>query len=461
MDYRRKIIASSPHLASASGAIATFSDGTDLPLNSISVDINPIQDLHGQNAPYPAGGGKNLLDPSLLKDQAAWNTILLNVKANTKYTMSTDKPSNDLYTYFNNTGTQGGSSSNAVISVHPVTITSTSEGYVYVTQRRASGNDSFQNYHFQIEEGETATAYAPYSNICPISGWTGCEVNRTGINVWDEEWEICGINWSTFIFTPAATGRFTSKNYIPVVPNNTYYANLDTRNTVIAGYTDASGSGGRSIPVNNHTDKLFTVPSDVKFIKFGVNNYGATYNHDISINYPSTDHSYHPYTGTSITISLGQTVYGGKLNVISGVLTLNKGYAEFDGSNDETWEVQNNAFVTNVSGIYNQSSTASTKIVLNSNIFKPLGIIYRGSASDNSIFKTVGLNEQIGIRYDALNNDVPSWRTFLSNNHLQVPFELATPQTYQLDPQTVRSLVGQNNIFADTGNVALDYWAHP
>ena len=42
----------------ASGSIASFSDGADnLPLKSLVVNINPVQDLHGQESPYPAGGG--------------------------------------------------------------------------------------------------------------------------------------------------------------------------------------------------------------------------------------------------------------------------------------------------------------------------------------------------------------------------------------------------------------------
>jgi len=32
----------------------------------------------------------------------------------------------------------------------------------------------------QLESGSTATSYSPYSNICPISGWTGCEVKHSG-----------------------------------------------------------------------------------------------------------------------------------------------------------------------------------------------------------------------------------------------------------------------------------------
>ena len=46
----------------ASGAIATFPDGADgIPIKQLSVAIEPVQDLHGYENPWPAGGGKNLL----------------------------------------------------------------------------------------------------------------------------------------------------------------------------------------------------------------------------------------------------------------------------------------------------------------------------------------------------------------------------------------------------------------
>ena len=51
MDYRRKIIANSPHLKSASGAVATFSDGEDLPLENLVVDIEPVQSGTGDPSP--------------------------------------------------------------------------------------------------------------------------------------------------------------------------------------------------------------------------------------------------------------------------------------------------------------------------------------------------------------------------------------------------------------------------
>lgn len=41
----------------------------------------------------------------------------------------------------------------------------------------------------------------------------------------------------------------------------------------------------------------------------------------------------------------------------------------------------------------------------------------------------------------------------------QVVYELATPVTYQLTPQEIQTLKGANNIWADTGDVTVEYLA--
>ena len=47
----------------ASGTIASFGDGADdIPVKNLAVNIEPIQDLHGYENPWPAGGGINIWD---------------------------------------------------------------------------------------------------------------------------------------------------------------------------------------------------------------------------------------------------------------------------------------------------------------------------------------------------------------------------------------------------------------
>jgi hypothetical protein len=53
--------------------------------------------------------------------------------------------------------------------------------------------------------------------------------------------------------------------------------------------------------------------------------------------------------------------------------------------------------------------------------------------------------------------DATAFKTAM--NGAQVVYELATPQTYQLTPTIIKSLQGDNNFFASTGEVIkLQYW---
>jgi hypothetical protein len=47
----------------------------------------------------------------------------------------------------------------------------------------------------------------------------------------------------------------------------------------------------------------------------------------------------------------------------------------------------------------------------------------------------------------------------MSDNNVQVVYPLATPLTVQLTPSQMQTLLGTNHIFADTGDVAVEYLA--
>ena len=51
--------------------------------------------------------------------------------------------------------------------------------------------------------------------------------------------------------------------------------------------------------------------------------------------------------------------------------------------------------------------------------------------------------------------DPATFKSAMSGQNIVYP--LATPQTYQLTPTEVKTLLGDNNIFADCGDVAIEY----
>ena len=65
-------------------------------------------------------------------------------------------------------------------------------------------------------------------NIRPISGWDEAVVNVTGINIWDEEWEVGSIADSDG--QNATNNNYRrSKNYISVKANKKYYFNVPNK----------------------------------------------------------------------------------------------------------------------------------------------------------------------------------------------------------------------------------------
>ena len=112
-----------------------------------------------------------------------------------------------------------------------------------------------------------------------------------------------------------------------------------------------------------------------------------------------TDEAHEPYQGDTYDIPLASagTVYGGALDAVSGVLTVTHGYIES----------------------YIGQTLPSTWI------------------SDRDVY-VEGARPTTGA---------------------QVVYQLATPLTYQLSAQEIKSLLGINNVWSDAGDVDVEYRA--
>lgn len=349
MEYRRRIIASSPHPSHAEGAVASFPDGTDLPLKSLIVNIDPVQSGSGDPSP---------------------------------------------------------------------------------------------------------------TNIRPIGGWDAVVVHDTGINLWDEEWELGEINTNTGV-NGTSTTRSRSKNYIPIVPTESYYCHgtaamylfFYDKDKNYLGFNGTNRVNRVITPAELVNAKDSSVSfSSAKFMRF---RYDTTSAEGVSINYPSTDHDYHPYTGTSLTVQLGRTVYGCTLNPLTGELVVDRAMVDLGTL---TWTYSNRFFRANPNPEYKRPSSQRSTINALCTIYKNTTWNDVGSGDNEYAFSSAVTKPEVIIKNSSY-TDATAFKTAMSG--VMLCYELAEPITYTLDPQTVRSLVGNNNIFADTGNVALEYWAHP
>lgn len=164
----------------ATGNPATFNTNVAKPME-LTVEMNPVQDLHGQSNPYPPGGGKNLFDADnasgtwvntsdqvITADSAKSNTI--SVESGTTLTISCDVSAGNgkvyMIAYLDSsdavlsrnvttsgnslTATAGSGATKAIVGVYDIDVTTAK---------------------VQVEIGSSATSWVPFSNICPISGW--------------------------------------------------------------------------------------------------------------------------------------------------------------------------------------------------------------------------------------------------------------------------------------------------
>lgn len=177
--------------------VASFDDAMNAPLYDLDIDINPVQDLHGYDYPWVGGAGKNKLNgadvttSNLSNWEIDWNesTNTLTITHKTSYTSGTPSLMLNLAvgTYVTSFASQTKTASislyvNGVYTdvLRNGTTFSVESGNSYEVRFVADEGTSNVITKFQIESGSTATSYAPYSNICPISGWTAANVTACG-----------------------------------------------------------------------------------------------------------------------------------------------------------------------------------------------------------------------------------------------------------------------------------------
>lgn len=290
-----------------------------------------------------------------------------------------------------------------------------------------------------IEPVQSGSGDPSPSNIRPISGWTEAKVTRCGKN-------ICNIGSVSFT-------RY--ERYTLLLPPGTYtlssaITSTDTDgNDCYFGIYDASDSLliGARLTRNDRTSHTFTLSSNSSYIiLYAGHNSSQSVGDDatwanVQIEVGSTATTYEPYNGTTYTIDLDGTRYGGTLDVTSGVLTVEKLMIDLGSL---VWVIDdrfaNHQFYTNaLSDIdYNKNVLCSS--------YKP--VIASWSANVN---ETIGITSTGQIL--CVDNNYATASDFrTAMNGVQLVHELATPQTYQLTPVQVTTLL-QNNIFADCGQI--------
>lgn len=518
MASRRRLMAMAPFPAEKSGELVSFNSKLKFPLKNCLVHIEPVQDLHGYDHPWPAGGGKNKC-PGVSKDQTAFGLTI---------TENPDRSFKVVGTYNRNTSTPFYSSEYAItLPAGDYILSGTPENDlgIYLRPRIPNGNYiSLPNGRFTLAEETTVqfvmfvptgasgvvlpssgllfepmvrlasekdATFAPYENICPITGWNGVKVTRTGKNLLGGDALALAIkngasDWNIYPddrrirFSGASDTKPPFSNGLKFKENTqytfimTFYKTSVTHSNMVVRYTDGSYN---YIP--NHSSDLNAKETLVLVTKAGktikgfekVNAGGYThlyYDESGIFEGVLTADDFVPYKGESYDITFpteAGMVYGGTLNVKTGELAVDMVTATISSDN-----------ILPGGKAYCRYKVGPLEYVGNYSKGQYCNVLpwfegAAGSLPEGSfkVFDSAAYNMAHAILcFDGCRGSNTSETRNLNiaklqeleeaGTPMQVCFGLATPIVYHLTPIEITALLGQNNLLADSGVTDVTYW---
>lgn len=173
----------------------------------------------------------------------------------------------------------------------------------------------------------------------------------------------------------------------------------------------------------------------------------------------ATADDFEAYSGTTCTVSFGSagTVYGGSIDVTTGVLTIDHQMFLFDGSDTSNWTVNANNYFQRLRPTgFSETTSVSWPKKFYSNALETT--TRSGSAGNIQFNSFYAGSTYLAVRIDSFNQDLTTFQNFLTNTGLQILVPIAE-QTVQLTPTEVQMLLGTNNVWSDTGDTTLTYKA--
>lgn len=315
-----------------------------------------------------------------------------------------------------------------------------------------------------IEPSQSGSGDPSPDNVRPISGWDEVKTVRAGKNIFDFP-----------TFAEITTSPLVANYYswaIKVNPSTTYYLHSD----VINGY-DPSGKYAYVLVTNDPTENsnflsivhhyngiangsITSSSGGYIYLRANSSITEAKWNDMVAniqtqLEVGATYTGYEPYTAETYTTSLPSTVYGGTLDVVSGELVVDKKGVIYNGSENWRMETQagtQNFYVARPSDDKALADVTADNMLCNVCVIDKMNFI-AGHMRVTSGYYNFLLGSALGI------TTVDGFKTWLASNNITVVYELANPTTIQLTPTEVKSLLGSNNIWADSGTVEVEYRA--
>lgn len=323
----------------------------------------------------------------------------------------------------------------------------------------------------QIVPKQSGSGDPSPSNVRPISGTDTVNVVRCGKNLINSTISSQTINGITVtVNNGVVTLNGTASSQVALIVGTARL--MEGKRYIISGMPSTSASnkyflnlapspstGGSD--ANYYISTIITPISDLTetiriYVKSGQTVNNLVFEPMIRLA-EDTDETYQPFSGyDTYPIPLGQTVYGGTLDVVSGVLTniwttVDLGSLNWQGSNGVFYVSNFNGYAPLNDYTYLADARCSSfKLMTRQELYT--------STNDNafSIHKTN--TTYLSVRCNAYTtaSDFKS-----AVNGVTLAYRQATSNEVTLTPTEVNTLLGQNNIWADSGDVTVEIGQNP
>lgn len=313
----------------------------------------------GSGEPYPAGGGKNVIPypTNAYKYPQTRNGLTVTSNADGSYTVNGTATANSYFSICDLTKLgidgfgafalsgcpKGGASNTYYLALYDGakwtsdtgagntgtigTISTGARIEITIVAGYTANNLVFWP---QLEKGSTPTAYGPYENIRPISGRNSVEVMRCGENLWKWQKDVI-FDEAIYPFQLPITDFPAELVGIPITVYADYKSGSTSGATASVHFYNASGRVG--ICNLGTAGTLTDVPTMAYFYAGTGNGSKGAYYKDIML-VPGTTvpTAYTPYQGDTLALQLPKTVYGGKVDAVTGDGEKEWAYLTLDGS---------------------------------------------------------------------------------------------------------------------------------
>lgn len=464
----------------------------------------------GEGEPYPAGGGKNLIPyPSNIGYSFPMTRNGLTITSNPdgSYTVNGTATASTYFAVcylsggeFDNIGTvtlsgcpKGGNT--AATNGYYLALY-TGAGGIWKSDVGSGGSIDFgvlgagarieitvtsgytaNNLKFwpQLEKGSTATAYAPYENIRPISGRDAVTVQRCGVNLLD-----------ILKYTPNGY-NLAGKNILK--PNTTYtFSPIKSGNIAFAVFLTDSIEPTESkkqmnltgIYCNEGKSVTFTTPNETSEFPYI---WIAGAKDGIHLVWPDVKFmlavattapvAYTPYHGDTLALALPSTVYGGSLDAVRGEGNEDTKIITLDGT--EKVDVNNQSQKTSVFILkFDEpakpfNGTPASLWIVSSHFIKGTIIYFDGAEPSTIWYNNAGTQMRIawnpGNRPAATTDDFKEFLAaqYAAGTPVQIAYKLATPTPFTATGNgPIMPIPGETNtVITDVDTVIITGRADP